>query len=361
MSDRATTLTDQLKRIVTGEQYRNGRVNDTIVLGAIVAFVLALPYASDLLLDYTGIASNILIWMLFALAFNILLGYTGLLSFGHAMFLGGGMYVVAITMSEISSSLFLPSILAAVCLSGAVAYLIGRLIVERGEIYFALLTIAFAEVAWYVVNSDPGGYTGGDDGISSGILPSFVETFRGEIIIAVGGLEFSLYWGVGLVFALGVFLLYRIVTSPFGRTLITIRENQQLARSIGIDVKRYKVHAFVISAMFTALAGTMLVIVNQSVATDYLFWETSGQVVMMSIVGGISSFIGPMFGAILWIVGEEFLSSWEFLGELRHYWNFAFGVLFVAVILRNPKGGAWGVLKDSLRWITARLGGDRRE
>jgi branched-chain amino acid transport system permease protein len=306
-------------------------------------------------MGYSGVASNVLIWMLFALAFNLLLGYAGLLSFGHAMFLGGSMYAVAIVMTQLGPEMIVLAVPLALLTMGLLAYGIGRLIVAKGEIYFALLTIAFAEVVWYIANSDPGGLTGGSDGIASGLIPPFVESYRGQLTFVLGGIETPIYGAVAFVFIVAAYLLFRIVRSPFGRTLLTIRENEQLARSIGVNTHRYKVHTFVISAVFSALAGVLLVMVNQNVATSYLFWQTSGEVVMMAIVGGISSFAGPIFGAFLWFLGSEFLSGWQAIGDLRHFWRFGFGLLFVFIILLEPKKGGWGAVKKGVYWVANKL------
>lgn len=317
-----------------------------------------MPTIAGVLMGSPGVASNVLIWMLFAIAFNLLLGYTGLLSFGHAMFLGGSMYIVAIVMTQLGPEMIILGVPLALALIALLAYGIGRLIVKKGEIYFALLTIAFGEVIWYIANLDPRGLTGGDDGIASGLLPPLIQSYRGLLTIELGGLNISLYWGVAVIFILTVYLLFRIVRSPFGKTIITIRENEQLAQSIGVNTNRYKVHAFVLSAIFSAIAGVMLLIVNQNVATSYLYWGTSGEVVMMTIVGGMSSFAGPMFGAFLWYLGAEFLSGFQAIGGLRHYWRFAFGMVFIFIILIEPRQGGWGALKNGVRWAANKLLGE---
>ena len=359
MSEKTPTRAEQFRELVNGRSTLAGRRVDLFVIGSLIALALAMPTLAGVLMGYSGVAANVLIWMLFAVAFNLLLGYAGLLSFGHAMFLGGAMYVVAIVMTQLGPAMIALGIPLALVLAGLAAYGIGRLTVEKGEIYFALLTIAFAEIVWYIANSDPGGVTGGDDGIASGLLPPFVNSYRGQLDIVVGSMYLDIYWAIAAVFVVATYLLFRIVRSPFGRTLLTIRENEELARSIGVNTTRYKVHAFVISGVFSALAGVLLVMVNQNVATSYLFWETSGEVVMMTIVGGMSSFAGPMFGAFLWYFGAEFLSGWHAIGGLRHYWQFAFGLVFVIVILIEPRKGGWGALKNAVRWAVNRFtGGD---
>lgn len=355
MSEKTPTRKERFRNLLNGSITMPERGIDVFVIASLVAVTLAMPTVSAVLMGYAGVASNVLIWMLFALAFNVLLGYTGLLSFGHAMFLGGAMYVVAIVMTQLGAGMIVLGVPLALLLIGLLAYGIGRLIVEKGEIYFALLTIAFGEIIWYIANSNPGGLTGGSDGIASGLLPPFVEAYRGQLTIAIGSVNILFYWAVAAVFVVAVYLLFRIVRSPFGRTLLTIRENEELARSIGVNTRRYKINAFVISAIFSAVAGILLLMVNQSVATSYLYWETSGEVVMMAIVGGMTSFVGPMFGVFLWFLSEEFLSGWQAIGDLRHFWRFGFGLLFVLVILLEPRAGGWGAVKKGARWTVNKL------
>lgn len=359
MSDSTSTTVEKFRRIVSGTSTRTARQFEALFLVALVAFVVVLPDIAGSLMGFRSVASNILIWMLFAVAFNILLGYAGVLSFGHAMFLGGSMYIVAITMRELGPAMIVLGFPLALAVVGLAAYGIGRLIVQKGEIYFALLTIAFGEVVWYIANSDPGGLTGGNDGLSSGMMPPLLDAFRGKIQVVLGPIQFPVYWVVGVLFIVGVYLLFRVARSPFGRTIRVINENEQLARSIGVDTYRYKVQTFVISAVFSAVAGAMLVIVNQSVATSQLTWRTSGEVVIMSVLGGISSFVGPMVGVFLWYSAEYSLSGMSTIGELRHFWRFGLGFLFVVVVLLAPEKGAYGATKQGINWALDRLTGGK--
>jgi branched-chain amino acid transport system permease protein len=371
MSDRTRDAGEQVRRVLDGRAFRGGWHVDALAVLALVAFVLVLRplVALDALLGYGTVANTILVWMLFAAAFNLLLGYTGLLSFGHAMFLGTGMYAVGIALSRFDTGLFFPAAALAVAAAGVFGYVIARLIAQKGDIYFAMLTIAFGEVFWYVANADPYGLTGGSDGIAVNVLPPWIESQLGEKYLVVAGSEFDLYWMVGGVFVVAVYLLFRIVRSPFGRTLVAIRENEALARSVGVDTTRYKVWAFTLSAVFTAVAGILLEVVKQGVTLNSLHWTTSGEVVMMTVLGGMSSFAGPMAGAFLWQFGASYLTSFETLvlplsefpvvtyevASLMEYWRFLFGLLFVVVILTRPESGAWGALKSGLRAVADRV------
>jgi branched-chain amino acid transport system permease protein len=215
-----------------------------VPIGLLAVVLLLRPVVSnELMLGYSQIASSMLIWMLVVASFNVLLGYTGLLSFGHAMFLGIGTYTVAIALAELNVP-FLAAAPLAVVISAAVAYLMGRLIAHKGEIYFAMLTLAFAKSIHFIARYDPGGVTGGTTGLAGGTVPAWIDTVRGFKYVVVGGTRFDWYYLVAATFLVGMLLIWQLVRSPFGRTLVAIRENETLARAMGIDVRRYKVWAF---------------------------------------------------------------------------------------------------------------------
>lgn len=374
MSDEIPPADDGVVNVVESLRDRatTGRTVDALVFTGLILFVVVLrPVVSaDFMLGYSNVANTILIWMVFAAAFNLLLGYTGLLSFGHAMFLGWAMYAMGIILSRVSTSLFFPAVIVAIVGASALAYVIGRLIVQKGDIYFAMLTIAFGEVLWYIANMDPGNLTGGNDGIAQGVLPPWIATELGQKFILLGNARIDIYWPIAAVFVVCIYLLFRIVRSPFGRTLISIRENEELARAIGVNTTRYKVYAFTLSATFTAVAGVMLEIVNQGVTLSSLHWSTSGEVVMMTVLGGMNSFVGPLVGVFIWQFGANYLTSFTTLhlplsevallsyevSDLMEYWRFLFGLLFVVIILTYPGGGAWGILKRAAKWVADRLG-----
>lgn len=364
--------------VVKGSKIKlDGRTTDIAAILALVIFVLVLRpiLAADFFLGYGSIASRFLVWMLFAASFNLLLGYTGLLSFGHAAFLGTGMYVVAITLSSISTRLFIPAAFLALIVTGLAGYSIASLIADRGEIYFAMLTLAFGEIFWYIANADPYGLTGGSDGLAVDILPVWISTYRGNTYVALGGMQIELYWLIAISFIAAIFLLFRIVRSPFGRTLIAIRENENLARAVGVDVTKYKIYAFTMSATFTGFVGVLYELVQQGVTTNALHWSTSGDIVIMTILGGMNSFVGPMLGAFVWQFAAEFLPSLEILhlplaqfafisieiNEYMTYWRFLFGLAFVLVVLTRPKSGIWGGLREAATRAVERISAAEEE
>jgi branched-chain amino acid transport system permease protein len=353
-----------------------------IPIGLVVLVVLLRPVvSSDLLLGYNAIASKMLIMMLFVAAFNLLFGFTGLLSFGHAMFLGFGLYIPAIVVKnglwvlpQQGNLTFFVGVGIALLAVAVYSYLLGQLIVGMGEIYFALLTLAFAQAIYFIVLRDPegpngNGLTGGSNGLSQGTLPDFVVQTRGRISIEAFGLSADWYWVVGAVFLLGMLALWQIVRSPFGRSLIAIRENEQLARAMGVDTKRYKVWSVTLSGLFSALAGILLAVQNTGVSIENLNVFTSGDTVLMAVLGGVNYFFGPVAGAFAWLFTEDFLVGldvWEFplseftlvsleLSNVVVYWQFFLGALFIVVVLTAPEEGIWGYVRSLPAWLSDRI------
>ncbi|WP_435127062.1 branched-chain amino acid ABC transporter permease [Halobaculum sp. D14] len=344
----------------------------TVPLGIVAIAVLLRPVVSHpLLLGYAQIANSMLIWMLVVASFNILLGYTGLLSFGHAMFLGIGTYSVAIGVAKLDVAFLLAAPLG-ILLATAIAYLVARMIVQKGEIYFAMLTMAFAKSVHFIANYDPGGLTGGTTGIAGGALPGWIETVRGFKYVVVAGWQLDWYYAIAIVFTVAMLLMWQLVRSPFGRTLVAIRENQKLARAMGIDVRRYKVWAFTFSAAFAALAGVLLEVNDQGATLSALSIPTSGDVILMSVLGGANYFFGPLAGAFVWLFAEDYLTEFHTLAlplseyplvtfevsGLLTYWQFLLGLLFVIAVLVSPREGIWGLLRNGLGSLYGRLRGD---
>ncbi|WP_439027448.1 branched-chain amino acid ABC transporter permease [Haloarchaeobius sp. DT45] len=339
----------------------------------VLVFVLRPVVAHEWVLGYENIATTILIWMIFVAGFNLLLGFTGVLSFGHAMFLGIGMYSAAIGLSKFGVPWFLGTAIGIV-VTGAVAFGIGKVIAEKGEIYFAMLTIAFGEAFYYVVNQNPGGLTEGSDGISSDTLPAWILADRGDKFVSFVGIpDFDWYWLVALFFVVATVGLWQLLRSPFGRTLRAVRENEDLARAMGIDTTRYKVYAFTISALFASLAGSLLEINDQGAVLETFHWTTSGDAVLMSVLGGMNYFAGPFAGVFVWLSSEDYLTDFELLHlplsefalvslnvePYMEHWKFLLGLLFVLIILSSPREGLWGGLKGAGSRVSSRLtGGD---
>lgn len=323
---------------------------------ALVGLVVVLRplLAHPLVLDYGQIASTMLIWMLFVAAVNFLFGFAGLLSFGHAMFLGFGVYGAAIGVARFD----LPYLVAApvgIVVAGLVAYVMGRFIVQKGEIYFALLTLAFSKAVEFVVNRDPAGLTGGSNGLSRGTLPAWIESYRGQTFVELPGITLDWYWLVSGVFLVAMLALWQVLRSPFGRVLIAVRDNERLARAMGVDVRRYRIAAFVGSGLLAGLAGALLSVNNHGAGIEDLSVVTSGDAVLMAILGGANFYAGPIAGTFVWMFAEEYLTD---LSGVFTYWHFFLGALIVVIVVVSPRDGIWGAVRTAARRLRARVADD---
>ena len=293
-----------------------------------VVFFAVFPF----LVPYRSLATQVLIFGLFALGFNLLYGYTGLLSFGHAAYYGLGAYGTGIMLAKLkvmSLWLALGTGVVAATLGGA---LIGFFCLRRRGIYFAMLTLAFAQMLYFIA-FHAADLTGGDDGLRGiPMLP-----------LSLFGVNFSLrdplafYFFAYVLVVLAVASLKRILDSPFGTVLQAIRENGDRAAACGYDVTRIKLLSFVFSALFAGLAGALDALRLTVVPVDALYWSTSGQVVIMTLLGGAGTFFGPFVGAATFLVLADRLSIFV------EFWPLVIGVIFMAFVLFLPKG-IWGTL-----------------
>jgi len=287
------------------------------VVGFLVVFAV-FPF----LVPYKALATQVLIYGLFALGFNLLYGYTGLLSFGHAAYWGLGAYGTGIALAKLKVGSLWLALAAGLGLAAAGGAAIGFLCLRRRGIYFAMLTLAFAQLL-YFVGFHLADWTGGDDGLRGINLPPLA--LPGATISLDTSLAFY-YFAFALV-ALAVAGLRRILDSPFGAVLQAIRENSERASACGYDIQRVKHLSFVFSALFAGLAGSL----------DALYWTTSGQVVIMTLLGGAGTFFGPFVGAATFLVLEDRLAVFT------ESWPLVVGAIFMAFVLFLPKG-IWGTL-----------------
>ena len=260
-----------------------------------VAVGLAAPFCV-----YPVFAMNVLCLALFASAFNLLLGYSGLLSFGHAAFLGAAGYVTLETIRRWGLPVEL-AILVGTVVAALLGVLFGVLAIRRSGIYFAMITLGFAQVVYFLVLQMP--WTGGEDGLQG--------VARGKLlgIVSLQG-NLAMYYFVYAVFLAGFWIIHRTIHSPFGHVLRAIRENEPRAISLGYDVDRYKLLAFVISAALSGLAGSMKALVFQSATLSDVHWHRSGEVVLMTLLGGLGTPMGPSVGALLVTALENYLASY---------------------------------------------------
>jgi branched-chain amino acid transport system permease protein len=302
-------------------------LNRTTTAILIWLLLLTMPYWMGALGGYTELGSRVLVLGLAAMSLNFLLGFTGVLSFGHAAYFGLGAYGVGMTLKYLAPSTPL-GILVGVAVGALAAALIGALIVKLRGVYFAMVTIAFGQVFFFIAfrwNS----VTGGDDGLTGWSRQPLNLGF-GNIDIAGNGTAF--YYLVLTLFAAAVGIMAVLLRSPFGRTLLAIRENERRARFLGIPVEQHIWLSFVISCLFVALAGTLYALLNNFTDPRALRWDQSGNFVIMAVLGGMRSFWGPLIGAAIFVVLQDYVSSHT------ENWMSFIGLFFVLVVLFFPRG-----------------------
>jgi branched-chain amino acid transport system permease protein len=285
------------------------------------AAMLALIAVSPFIL-YPVFLMKVLCFALFAAAFNLLIGFVGLLSFGHAAYFGMGSYVSAHAAKVWG---FTPelAILAGAAVATLLGIAIGWLAIRRQGIYFAMITLALAQMVFFFCLQAP--FTGGEDGIQA--VP------RGRLLGVLDlANDLTLYWVVAVIFLAGFLFLYRVVHSPFGQVLKAIRENEPRAISLGYRVDDYKLIAFVISAAMTGVAGGTKAIVFQLATLTDVNWPMSGEAVLMALVGGIGTIFGPPVGALVIIAMQNELA------QLGAWVTVVQGVIFVACVLAFRRG-----------------------
>jgi branched-chain amino acid transport system permease protein len=295
----------------------------------ILILLLFLPQLLKAAGSYQTMGSFVLVWGLIAMGFNLLFGYTGALSFGHAAFLGIGAYGAGLTIKFLVPNTLLAVLIGT--LAGTVAAaLLGTLITRLRGIYFSMLTIAFGQM-FYFIAFEWRTVTGGDDG-----LRGFARQplHLGFLSIDLLHNELAFYYFTLILFVIALLLMRWIINSPVGRTFLALRENEQRARFLGISVERYLWLSFVISAVFTSLGGSLLGLLINFADPTMLYWTTSGQIVMMAFLGGTRNFYGPLLGAGIFKILQDVLSTYT------RNWMIFLGGLFIIFVLFFPRGVA---------------------
>ncbi len=288
------------------------------------------------ILPNRSMATQVLIFGLLAMGFNLLYGYTGLLSFGHAAYYGLGAYGAGIALAKLHVGSLWLGLASGLLLAGLGGAVIGFFCLRRRGIYFAMLTLAFAQLL-YFIGFHLADWTGGDDGLRG--IP--------QLTLGLGPWQYSIETTLGFYYfsyvlvGLAVAALKRILDSPFGAVLRAIRENSSRALACGYDINRVKHLSFVFSACFAGLAGSLDALRLTVVPIESLYWTTSGQVVMMTLLGGAGTFFGPFVGATTFLVLEERLSL------ITESWPIVIGAIFSAFVLFLPKG-IWGALTGGI-------------
>jgi branched-chain amino acid transport system permease protein len=287
------------------------------LFAAMVLFLAVAPFFM-----YPVFLMKVLCFALFACAFNLLIGFVGLLSFGHAMFFGGAAYVAA-HAAKVWGWPFEISILAGTATAAAMGFIVGSLAIRRQGIYFAMITLALAQMIYFLALQAP--FTGGEDGLQKvprGYLLGVVD-LRNDL---------TLYFVVATIFLAGFLAIYRIVHSPFGQVLKSIRENEPRAISLGYKADHYKLMAFILSATLVGLAGSVKAIVFQLASLTDVHWSMSGEVVLMTLVGGLGTIFGPIAGAVVIITMQNYLA------ELGSWVTIVQGIVFVVCVLAFRRG-----------------------
>ena len=286
-------------------------------LAALVAFIAVAPFVL-----YPVFLMKLLCFALFAAAFNLLIGYVGLLSFGHAAYFGMGGYLAG----HAAKVWELPPLLGVLCgaaVAAALGAVFGWIAIRRQGIYFAMITLALAQMVYFFCVQAP--FTGGEDGIQA--IP------RGTLFGVVDlSNDMAMYWVVAGIFLAGFLLIHRIVHSPFGQVLKAIRENEPRATSLGYRTEDYKLVAFILSAALAGLAGgTKSLVFGIATLTD-VHWSMSGEVVLMTLVGGLGTVFGPVVGAAVIVTMQNYLA------EFGAWVTVIQGVIFVACVLAFRRG-----------------------
>jgi branched-chain amino acid transport system permease protein len=298
-----------------------------LVLAGVWAVLITAPFWMPFVGGYTALGARVLVIGLAAMSLNFLIGFTGVVSFGHAAYFGLGVYGTGMILRYVAPSTPL-AVLAGILLGGVVGSAVGALICRRRGIYFALVTIAFEEVFYYIAYKWDA-VTGGFDGLR-GFQRQPIDL--GAFVLNIQKSDLAFYYFVLAVFAIVVGVMGFILRSPFGRTLLAIRENERRARFLGIAVDRHIWLAFTISSFCIGAAGGLYALLNNFADPSSLYTDLSGELVIMAVLGGMRSFWGPLLGAAVFEVLQDYISS------RTVNWLFFIGLVFVLVVMFFPRG-----------------------
>jgi branched-chain amino acid transport system permease protein len=303
---------------------------------SIVLVLLVAPFA----LPYIGLVpdtmNRILVFGLFGIGFDLLFGYAGMLSFGQSAFFGTGGFVAAYLLTQAGLTSVMLALLVGTIAAAFAGYLVGLIALRRTGIYFAMITVAIAEVFFFMENSPLSSFTGGENGLPGVPAPTFNLGFM--TIHPTGG--WSMYGFLAICYVAGIVVARRIVASPVGRVWVAIRENPLRAAAVGHNVHAYKLLAFVIAAAYAGFAGGLLGVMQGYMPPDAFTFDTSGQVIMMTVIGGLATLFGPLVGAAVWLYLHDFLQAGLGLGAS---WRLVLGLVFVLLVTFLRRGILGGV------------------
>jgi branched-chain amino acid transport system ATP-binding protein/branched-chain amino acid transport system permease protein len=298
----------------------------------LIAAPFVLPY-----LGFTPTTINrILVWGLFGLGFDILFGFTGLLSFGQSAFFGTGGMVAAYLLTIVNFPYVMPSLFVGTIVAAAIGYLVGLIALRRTGIYFAMITVAIAEVFFFVEFNPLSDFTGGENGLPGVPAPALYLGFTAIHF----NTDWTLYSFLAFWYFIGTVLALRIVRSPVGAVLRAIRDNPLRAAAVGHNIHSYKLTAFVVAAAYAGFAGGLLGLMQGFMPPDAFMFDTSGQLVMMTAIGGAGTLFGPLVGATVWLYLHDFLQTTLNLGAS---WKLVLGVIFVLLVCFLRRGLIGGI------------------
>jgi len=280
--------------------------------------------------------NRVLVWGLFGLGFDLLFGFTGLLSFGQSAFFGTGGMVAAYLLTRMGFPSVVLALLIGMVVAAAVGYFIGLIALRRTGIYFAMITVAIAEVFYFVEFNPLAAWTGGENGLPGVPMPHIV---LGPIDLNFDG-GWSLYQFFAVCYFIGIVIALRIVHSPVGAILRAIRDNPERAAAVGHNIHGYKLTAFVIAAAYAGFAGGLLGVLQSFMPPDAFTFATSGQLVMQTAIGGTGTLFGPLLGAAVWLFLQDYLQAGTPLGAA---WKLVLGIIFVLLIIFLRRGIAGGI------------------
>jgi len=294
---------------------------------ALIAAPFVLPY-----LGFTPTTINrILVWGLFGLGFDILFGFTGLLSFGQSAFFGTGGMVAAYLLTMAGFPHVITAVFIGAVVSGVVGYLIGLIALRRTGIYFAMITVAIAEVFYFVEFNPLSAYTGGENGLPGVPTPTLYLGFT----TLKFNTDWSMYTFLAFWYFIGMVIALRIVRSPVGKILSAIRDNPLRAAAVGHNIHSYKLTAFIVAAIYAGFAGGLLGLMQGFMPPDAFMFDTSGQLVMQTAIGGAGTLFGPLIGATVWLYLSDFFQTTLHLGAT---WKLVLGVVFVLLVVFLRRG-----------------------
>ncbi len=299
-------------------------MNKKVLFGLLIIILFLVPYIFS---EYwLLILSEILIMGLFAISFNLLFGYSGLLSFGHAGFFGLGAYTAALLIQHNITSIAI-IILAGIIITAIISLIIGFLSVKHDEIYFAMITLAFGMMLFTIAHNWTS-LTGGSDGLPLMTMP----------VIKIAGKKFSffnpsvIYYFTLIITTISTFILYRIVNSHFGLILTGMRENKERLIFSGANIRNIRLFAFVVSAIFSGIAGIIFCFFSSMATPESMHWSFSAKPVIMSVLGGAEVFLGPLFGSIVFYVLEQIIR------QFTDNWMIFLGIFLIPIVIFFPKG-----------------------